>query len=153
MKTLADQLSDLSDRTKKTQDLVSAVLEKDRATLVNERKALRKKITRNLAAVEDRTDDLGDKIMGSWRTLRSSVDDHFTQLVQDTERRRTKTTAKKVERHALRAEAEAAAAVGLAVHVLDRAEYAALEAAIARSDADAAALAATTAQATAGRPA
>jgi len=90
--------------------------------------------------------------MAPWRTLRSSVDDHFTHLVEDTERRRTRTTAKKVERHALRAEAEASAAVTLAVHVLDRAEYAAVDAAIARSDADAAAQAATTAEAAANRP-
>lgn len=140
MKTLADQLSDLSHRTKKTQDLVSAVVEKDREKLISERKALRRKVTKSAAKLEDRVDGLSHKVRQPWRTLQSSVGDHFTHLVRGTERRRTRTAARKVERHALRAEAEASAAVSLAMHVLDRAECAAVEAAIARSDAEAAAL-------------
>ena len=74
-----------------------------------------------------------------WQTLRSSVDDRFDELSRDTERRRAKAGVRKAERAARRAEEDAAPRVGVALFVLDRAEYAVIEAALARANADEAA--------------
>jgi CHASE3 domain sensor protein len=136
MKTLSAQLEDLSTRTRKLEELLGTVTEKNRTQLTERQAALRKAVSDGSDRFEERVLDLGGRARKPWQTLASSVDQRFSDLEQEAEKRRAKHGAKKAGRTAERAEKEAAAAVGLVLLVLDQAEAAAVDAALARADAD-----------------
>lgn len=54
MKALSEQLSELSTRSKKTEDVIAATLQQDRAKLETQRAALRSLVTTGVVAANDR---------------------------------------------------------------------------------------------------
>jgi hypothetical protein len=132
MKKLSDQLSDLSARAKKTEDVVAAAKDKNRAKLETERTSLK-------TAVDKQTADLADKADGAkskWEQARASVDAHFTAVRADADARHFEKDVKKAERRADQAEDDAADAIEYALYVLDQTDYLISDAVIARADAD-----------------
>jgi hypothetical protein len=141
MKAFSEQLIDLSDRVKKTEDVVAAARQKNRENLENQRKRLMTSIAERNADVEEHLAAAKGKAEAGWSETRSSVQHWFTTIQAEADERRTERGIKKAERHADIAEQDAADAIDLALHVLEQAEYAVVDAALARADADDLALA------------
>jgi hypothetical protein len=136
MKALSEQLSDLSDRAKKTEDVVAAARSKNREQLENERTQLKASIADGNAKVKDSAAAAKGKADNWWSETRLSVDERFTALRAKADERRAERDIKKAEHHADQAEQDAADALDWAFYVLDQAEWAVIDAALARADAD-----------------
>src|SRR2546421_8103769 len=136
MKALSEQLSVLSDRVKKTEDVVAAARQKNRGNLENQRDRLRTSIAERNANIEEHLAAAKGKAEASWGETRSSIQHWFTTIQAAADERRAERGIKKAERHADIAEQDAADAIDLALYVLEQAEYAVVDAALARADAD-----------------
>jgi hypothetical protein len=136
MKALSDQLTDLAARSKKTEDVVAAAKEKNRAKLDSQRDKLKTSIADGNAKARERAASAHDKTQQWWNDTRSSVDQRFATKRAEADERRTEKDIKKAEHHAEQAEQDAADAIDWALYVLDQAEYAVIDAVIASADAD-----------------
>jgi hypothetical protein len=136
MKALSEQLSDLSVRSKRTEDVVAAAREKDRAKLEGQREQLKTSIANANAKARERATSAQESTQKWWSETRSSVDERFATKRSQADKRRGDKDIKKAERHAEQAEQDAAAAIDWVRYVLDQAEYAVVDAVIARADAD-----------------
>jgi hypothetical protein len=136
MKALSEQLSDLSDRVKKTEDVVAAARQKNRQNLEHQRDRLRASIAERNANIEEHLAAAKGGAEASWSETRSSVQRWFTTIQAEADERRTERGIKKAERHAEIAEQDAADAIDLVLYVLEQAEYAVVDAVLARADAD-----------------
>jgi hypothetical protein len=136
MKPLSEQLSELSARSKKTEDVIDAAREKNRAKLETERDNLKTSIGAGAAKAKEHASAVKNTAQTKWNATRASVDQHFADMRADADHRRDERDINKAERHAEKAEQDAADAIDLALYVLDQAEYAVVDAAIARADAD-----------------
>ncbi len=135
MKALSDQLRKLSFRSKKTEDVIAATLQKDRAKLEAQRAALRTSIAAEGDATKDHTTAAKDLAHTEWGHARTSVEQRFTTIRANADERRVEKGVKNAEHHAETAELDAVDAIDFALFVLDQAEYAVIDAAIARADA------------------
>jgi hypothetical protein len=136
MKALSDQLTDLAARSKKTEDVVAAAREKNRARLESQRDKLKTSIADGNAKAKERASSAEASTQRWWNDTRSSVDARFATMRAEAGERRTEKDIKKAEHHADQAEQDAADAIDWALYVLDQAEYAVIDAVIARADAD-----------------
>ncbi|MDX6249616.1 MAG: hypothetical protein QOF10_2976 [Kribbellaceae bacterium] len=136
MKALSEQLTDLAARSKKTEDVVAAAQEKNRARLESQRNKLKTSIADGNAKARERAASAEGKTQQWWNDTRSSVDARFATMRAEADERRTEKDIKKAEHHAEQAEQDAADAIDWALYVLDQAEYAVIDAVIARADAD-----------------
>jgi hypothetical protein len=128
MKALSEQLSELSTRSKKTEDVIAATLQQDRAKLETQRAALRSLVTNGVVAANDAS--------AEWADARTSVRRRFETIRANADARRVETGAERAEHHAQAAELDAVDAVEFALYVMDQAQYAVVDAAIAHADAD-----------------
>jgi hypothetical protein len=133
MKALSEQLSELSTRSKKTEDVIAATMEQDRAKLETQRAALRSLVTTGVVAANDRASAAKNLASAEWADARASVRRRFETIRANADARRG---AERAEHHAQAAELDAVDAVEFALHVMDQAQYAVVDAAIARTDAD-----------------
>jgi vacuolar-type H+-ATPase subunit I/STV1 len=136
MKALSEQLSEMSVRAKRTEDLVAATRENNRAKLQAHHDALQESIAAQRDKAKQHASAASDSAHAQWDDARNSADQRFATLRARAEERRAERNAKKAQRHAERAEQDAAAAVDFALYVLDEAQYALVDAAIARAEAD-----------------
>jgi DNA helicase IV len=125
MKPLSEQLGKLADRAKKTEDTASEAREHNREKLEMQRTDLKNAIAERNAKAEER-----------WNDTRSSMDQWFASKRAAVEERRTERDIKKAQHNADVAEQDAADAIDIALYVLDQAEFAVIDAVIARTDAD-----------------
>jgi hypothetical protein len=132
MKPLSEQLLELSQRTKRAEDVMAAAQAKNRAKLESQRGEIGKSIEAGKANV----DAAHNQVESRWDETRRSVEQRVATLRADAEARRAERGAKKAERRAEDAEKEAADMVDFALYILDEAEYAVIDAAVARADAD-----------------
>ena len=136
MKTLSDHLADLSDRSKRVEDSLAAVRDKDLELLAARRKALQAEVVDRGEHLEGVGDDVVGKLTAPWKHAREAVERTFATVREDAERRRVHKGLARAERHADHAEQDAASAAVLAVLVLDQTEYTLTEAVLARAEAD-----------------
>ncbi|MCU1657423.1 MAG: hypothetical protein JWO57_2079 [Pseudonocardiales bacterium] len=136
MKALSDQLTDLAARSKKTEDVVAAAREKNRARLESQRDKLKTSIADGNAKAKERASSAEASTHEWWNDTRSSVDARFATMRAEADERRTEKDIKKAEHHADQSEQDAADAIDWALYVLDQAEYAVIDAVMARADAD-----------------
>lgn len=136
MKALSEQLSELSERVKKVEDVVAAAREKNRARLETKRGELERSVAAGKAEVAQQVTAAQAAGREGWNALRSSLDQRFAELRAAAEKHRAEHDIHKAERRADLLEEDAADAIDLALYVLDQAEYAIVAAVIARADAD-----------------
>jgi hypothetical protein len=79
MKALSEQLTDLAARSKKTEDVVAAAREKNRAKLESQRDKLKTSIADGNAKAHERAASAEAKTQQWWSEARSSVDARFTR--------------------------------------------------------------------------
>jgi hypothetical protein len=136
MKALSEQLSELSTRSKKTEDLIAATMQQDRAKLETQRATLRSLVTTGVVAANDRASAAKNVASTEWADARTSVRRRFETIRANADARRVETGAERAEHHAQAAELDAVDAIEFALYVMDQAQYAVVDAAIARADAD-----------------
>jgi hypothetical protein len=132
MKALSEQLTDLAARSKTTEDVVAAAQAKNRARLESQRDTLKTTIADGNAKARERAAAAEANTQQWWSDTRSSVDARFATMRAKADERRTE----KAEHHAEQAEQLAAETIDWGLYVLDQAEYAVIDAVIARADAD-----------------
>jgi ornithine carbamoyltransferase len=136
MKPLSDQLEELADRAKKSEDFVNAAREKNRAYLDDERETLKESIATGKARMNADAAVAQDKSRTWWNDTRQSIDTRVAELRAERGDHRAAHDLKKAQRRADDAEQDAAYAVDFALQMLDEAEYAVSDAVLARIDAD-----------------
>lgn len=129
MKPLSQVLSDLAVRTKKIEDSAVALRDKNRTELQKRRDELESTIGSDLNAFETGVGDKKDAAQNWWRDLKATSDEKIETL-------KSRRKERKAERAAERAAEDAEAAAALALYFLDVAEWAAVEAELARAEAD-----------------
>jgi hypothetical protein len=136
MKPMSEQLNELADRVKKSEDFVNAARAKNRAVLDDERETLKTSIANGKAQMNADAAATADETRSWWNDTRQSIDARVTDLRAERDDHRAARTLKRAERHAEDAEQDAAYAVDFALAMLDEAEYAVADAVLARLDAD-----------------
>jgi hypothetical protein len=136
MERLSDQLNDLSVRAKKTEDVIDAARTRNRAALESQRAMLQTAVDKAAAQAAGTRATISSK----WHEMRSTIDGQFASMRAEADERRAERGLKRAEHRADLAEQDAADAVDLAIYILDQAEYAIVDAVLARTDADALAL-------------
>jgi hypothetical protein len=132
MDKLSDQLSHLADRTKTVEDTATAAKAKNRAQLETTKSNLKA----SLDAVGTKTDEAKAQAQGRMSDVHDSVEKHFADRRTAITEHKAGRDLKRAERRADDAEQDAADAITLVFYVLDQAEYAVVDAALARADAD-----------------
>lgn len=136
MKPLSEQLNELADRVKKSEDFVTAARAKNRALLDEERQTLKTSIANGKAQMDADAADAADQTRSWWNDTRQSIDARIAELREERDDHRAARSVKRAERRADDAEQDAAYAVDFALAMLDEAEYAVADAILARLDAD-----------------
>jgi len=136
MKPLSEQLIDLADRVKNSEDFVNAAMAKNRALLDGENERLKTSIANGKAQMDADAAAAEDATRSWWHDTRESIDARAAELRAARDDRRAERSLKRAERRADDAELDAAYAVEFAMSMLDEAEYAVTDAVRARLDAD-----------------
>jgi hypothetical protein len=139
MKTLSESLSDLSAKAKAAEDAAAAAREEGREKLEARLADLRSSAERRQAQLEQAATEAKDSATSRWNELRSAVKAHNERVTSDLDARKQASDEKRAQRRAEWAEQDATAAIGFAVFAIEQAEYAVLDAIIARDEADTAA--------------
>lgn len=132
MEKLSDQLSQLADRTKQVEDTATAAKAKNRAQLETTKTSLKA----SLDAVGAKTDEAKTRTQGWISDVHDSVEQHFADRRAASVEHKAERDLKRAERRADDAEQDAADAIALVLYALDQAEYAVVDAVLARADAD-----------------
>jgi hypothetical protein len=143
MEPLSQQLSDLSDRAKTTEETVAAARADDREKLESKRTSLTAAIADRKAKAKEAAESKKEKADGWWNDKRHDAHERMGNLRAKVDERHSEDEAKKAEHRADEAEQDAADALAWAFYAWDRAECAVIDAALARADADASAHPAT----------
>ena len=136
MKKLSEQLQDLSDQAKNTEDAVAAARARNRTELQQIRERVHATTS---AAVDQAKNDAAatkDVLQTEFAQTRERVENYFADLRARSDRRRTDHDVRRAGRRADEAEREAAEAVEFALYVLDGAINAVVDAALARAEED-----------------
>jgi len=136
MQKLSEQFNDLSVRAKKTEDVIDAAAAKNRGRLQQQRDALTSAMDSRRAKAGQMAAEAQQDVQAKAQELRSAVDGHFATVRTKAAEHRAEHDRRSAERYADHAEKDAATAVDFALYALDQADYAIIEAAIARADAD-----------------
>jgi len=136
MKPLSEQLQDLSQRAKKIENSATAMREKNQAELERRRKQLESDMKSTGQKIETSVSDARENIRSGWADIRNRIDKQLAGARAKLEERKAERDLNRAERRAQTAEDDAADAIAFAVYVLDQAEYAVVDAALARADAD-----------------
>ena len=136
MKALSEQLNEMSVRAKRTEVLIAATRENNRAKLQAHHDALQKSIAAERDKAKQRASAASDAAHAQWDDARILAEQRFATLRARAEEQRAERNVEKAQRHAQRAEQDAVDAVDFALYVLDEAQYALIDAAIARAEAD-----------------
>ncbi len=136
MKPLSEQLQDLAQRIKKIEDSASAARNKDQAKLKRRLDQLHSDIEATGQSIETSAANAKEDVRSGWADIKRRIDEHLTDARTKFQERKVEWDVNKAERRAKDAEDDAADAIAFAVYVLDQAEYAVVDAALARADAD-----------------
>ena len=134
---LSDQLTDLANRTKQLEDSAAAAREQDRKKLEKQRDELNASMQKQAQKIKTDAQDAGAQVRSWWTDTTDRIEEQRAQLRAKMDQSKAERQAKKADRDAADAEKYAANLIGLAAYVTDAAEYAVIDASIARSEADA----------------
>ena len=136
VKKLSEQLSDLSDRAKRTEDVVDAAKAKDRERLQAQKEQLQSAVNAEQTRMNERAAMAKSDVQSKWQDLRTVMAGHFAELRAKGEQYKAERDLERAEQRADDAELDAADAIDFAIYALDCAEYAIVDATVARADAD-----------------
>jgi len=133
---LSDQLSRLTTRTKEAEDRAAAAKAKAKADLEQDVKEAGESAQAQADALAQAVDSQADRVSIWWGNLQRSWSDHTAVVRQHVDDRRAAHDLHAAQRNADQAESDAAFAIDYAYGAVEEAEYAVLDALLARMDAD-----------------
>jgi hypothetical protein len=136
MKPLSQSLEEMAGRVKELEDSAVAAFEADRATLEKRAHEIEEEIKTGVGEFESALNQAAEDGRTWWNDTKASMRRPFDELRARVDKRQSEHEVHRAERHAAAAEEDAAAAVGLAAYFLNVAEYAVIDAALARMAAD-----------------
>ena len=136
MQKLSSALLDLASRVKRVQDSAAAVEAKDRAKLQERREELAAAIDESRIELAAATTEAKEATRAKWSAVKNSIEGQIDEMRADFAKWQAEIKEDRAERSAKDAEYDAVVAVNLAAHCLDAAEWAAVQAELARGEAD-----------------
>lgn len=136
MNKLSDSLMDLAGRVKMLEDSAAAVQAKNRVALQARRDQLEAAIEREKTEMDRTTDDVKTQARSWWSETKNSIEKQISAMRADFDKWHAELQEKNAERTADDAEDDAVVAVTLAGYCLDAAEWAVVQAELARGEAD-----------------
>jgi hypothetical protein len=133
---LSDQLSRLAARTKELEDRAAAANAKAKTDLEQDVKEAGESAQAQADALAQAVDSDANRVSIWWGNLQRSWSDHMAVVRQDIDDRRVAHDLRTAKRNADQAESDAAFAIDYAYGAVEEAEYAVLDAALARMNAD-----------------
>ena len=133
---LSDQISRLAVRTRELEDRTSAATAKAKADVEQDVKAAGESAQAQADALAQAVDGGANRVSIWWGNVQRSWSDHMAVIRQNIEDRRSAYDLRTARRNADQAEADAAFAVEYAYGAVEEAEYAVLDALLARMEAD-----------------
>jgi hypothetical protein len=134
--SLSDQISRLAARTKVLEERAAAAGRKARADLEEDVKDARDSSRANAEALRESVDSGAAEVSAWWTDLGQSWDEQVVKIRTHLEKRRSEHDLKAAERNADDAEAYASYLVDYCYAAVQEAEYAVLDATLARMDYD-----------------
>jgi hypothetical protein len=136
MKSMSESLYELAARIKQLEDSATAVRDKNRASLQTRRDQLEDAFDREVKEVESAATQATAAAQTWWADTKGAIERQVAAMRTDLEQRKTEHRKERAQRLAEIAEDDAAAAVALATYCLNAAEWAVVDAALARAEAD-----------------
>ena len=136
MKRLSESLTDLAARVNSLEDSAAAVREENHTKLQARRQEIEDSFKGEVKEFEAAASEVTGKVGQWWVDTKGSIDQHVNEMRTDFETRKAEHEVKKAERAADRAEEEATVAIAIASNYIDVAEYAVVDAFLARADAE-----------------
>jgi hypothetical protein len=133
---VSDQLTSLAARTKVLEDRAAAARSKTKADLEQDVKRSRQSAQAQATGLRQSAEANEGRISAWWDDVQRSWNDHLADARQDIDERRAAHDLKKAQRNADQAEADAEFAINFAYGAVEEAEYAVLDATLARMEAD-----------------
>jgi hypothetical protein len=143
---LSDQLSKLAVRAKEAEDHAAAARNKGKADLEQDVQAARDSAQAQSEKLRETATASEGKLSDWWTDVQSNWDKHIAAARENIESKRAEHDVAKAQKNAEIAEDDAAFAISFAYGAIEEAEYAVLDAVLARADANELAQAGTGAQ-------
>jgi hypothetical protein len=136
MKSISESLYELAARIKKLEDSAAAVREQNRVALQTRRGQLEERFDSEVKEFEAATTEAATATGNWWADTKASIEGQVAAMRADVEKRTVERRKERAERLAEIAEEDAAAAIALATYCLNAAEWAVVDAALARAESD-----------------
>ena len=136
MQKLSAALLELASRVTRVEDSAAAVETKNRAKLQARREELQAAIDESHIELAATATQAKEATRGKWAEVKTSIDRRVDQMRSEFAKRRAEITEDRAERAAEDSEYDAVVAVNLAAYCLDAAEWAVVQAELARGEAD-----------------
>jgi hypothetical protein len=133
---LSDQLTKLAARAKEAEDRAAAAQEKVKADVEQDREVSRAAAQRQAEELREAADAGRGKISDWWNDAQSNWNQHVAKVQETIESKKAELDLADAERNADNAEADAYFAIDYAYAAIGEAEYAVLDAVLARKQAD-----------------
>jgi hypothetical protein len=133
---LSDELRRLADRAEEAERNAAAARDKAKADLEQDRERSRKVAEQQAEQLREAADAGRDKISAWWTDVQRNWNDHIAQLQENIETKKAEIDLDQAQRRAYNAEADARFAIEFAYSAIGEAEYAVLDADLARTEAD-----------------
>jgi Skp family chaperone for outer membrane proteins len=133
---LADEVTKLASRAAEAETRAAEARDKTKADLEHDIAATRASAQTQADKLRAIADEAQGNVSAGWTDLQRSWDEHFTDFRKQVETKKTELDVHVAERRAETAEADARFAVDFAYSAVVEAEYAVLDAALARMEAD-----------------
>jgi hypothetical protein len=133
---VSDQLSRLAARTKDLEDRAAAARAKAKGDLEQDVKKARESAQAQADTLRQRAEASEGRISAWWDSVQRSWDDHLAAVRKNFDEKEAAHDLKKARRIADQAEVDAEFAIDYAYAAIEEAEYAVLEATLARMEAD-----------------
>ncbi len=133
---LSDQLRRLAERAEEAEKHAAAARDMAKAELEQDRERSREDARQDAEQLRQAAEAARGKISDSWNDIQTSWNEHSAQLQKTLETKITETDLARAQRHADHAEADALYAIDFAYSAIAEAEYAVINAQVARKHAD-----------------
>lgn len=136
MKTPSELLDQLAQKAKEAEGSANAVKEKNRAGLEAKRSAIEAKLEADEAKLDAASKDAGSKLEEMQRDLQTSFAAKRSSIKAEIAEQKVARDVKRAAKRADHAELDAEFAVDFALAAIEQAEYAVINAVLARADSD-----------------
>ena len=136
MKPMSELVGDLAARVKKLEDLAAAARERNRAVLQARRQELEGAIDSEVKQFEATATEVTTAAGSWWADTKASIERQVVAIQADIEQRKVGHKKERAERMAELAEEGASGGIALAAYCLTAAEWAVVDAALARAEAE-----------------